>query len=573
VAIELNNSLTRAILHALPTALIALDETDTIVLANNAATKLLHTSRDRLEGGTLSRFIGRVEIGSTTREITFHSSENPINLLAAAKDVIVDDTLVRVILLKSPTSHENDKLLEHISGLAHYNADPFEYVCATLIDLGITKEACIRSTTSTKCDILFSSTTSTDIFSSRPAISRTISQDEITHLELVVTLDEHRGLTQYDLAIIDTFISLLHLRVDTQESATDATGSETALALALKAGDMGMCFFDIQSGDCYLSDGLANWCGINVDNFSGRTDAWLDTFREDDRKRMASLFSEIESHKKFKTIVHIHTLEQDIRLELFGRPLTESASHEWVVIARPYSDSQEVEAAWHTRIAMEEAAREETEQQLEFFESSLNQTLLPTTSDVQILNSRQDAGTWHIVRQLDARTSIYCVGAVTAPSRAQAVIGATLVATIADVLAFTTQNVDKFVDLVRDHARARDIETSIVVVRVDNTKLSTSSHAGASAFISGKPFVGEIDIDATTALSLSSHSEASPETIDVASNGRPWRILTTVIEVLSLIDFSEQHEEEEIPEDEPVVVSHEAYGNVSPLRSGSISPS
>ena len=54
---KLNSSTTRAILHALPTALLALDSTDTIILANASASRLLHTSRENLEGGPLARFV------------------------------------------------------------------------------------------------------------------------------------------------------------------------------------------------------------------------------------------------------------------------------------------------------------------------------------------------------------------------------------------------------------------------------------------------------------------------------------------------------------------------------------
>ncbi|HQZ15106.1 MAG TPA: hypothetical protein PLT55_04625, partial [Acidimicrobiia bacterium] len=132
--------------------------------------------------------------------------------------------------------------------------------------------------------------------------------------------------------------------------------------------------------------------------------------------------------------------------------------------------------------------------------------------------------------------SVYCVGAVTAESRSQAIIDSTVLTTIADVLASQVQDVDKYVALIRDHARARDIETTIAAVRVVNGHISSATHGGASVFISGRSFTGSIQIAETTALSLSSHSQATTESIEVASNGRPWRIMTSVVEVVSVIN-------------------------------------
>ncbi len=581
-----NNSVMRAILHALPTAVLALDSTDTILLANAAASRLLATPRDHLEGGSLARFVSPGStISSSAHVITFAAASGPVDVVSVAKELIVDDVVIRVVLLKPAGEKHEQALLGHISGLAQTNVEPFRYVCETLVALGITQHACVRETTSTECIVRATTSNEQDIFSQFPTVARTILKNEVSHIELVIIPDAHNGLRSDDLSIIDMFIALLHLRVDTSESASDAVGSETALALALKAGDMGMCFFDTTRGDCYLSDQLATWCGINIDTFSGTISAWLDTFQEDDRIRFSALLSELAQHKKFKTVVHIHTLEQDIRLELFGRPLHDKTTSEWVTIVRPYRDEQEVEAAWQTRIAMEESARVQAEDDLTLFEKTLIETLLPTTSDVSIIHSRQDAGTWHIVRQLDSHTCVYAVGAVTAGSRAQAVIGATLIATIADVLASQTHDINEFVELVRDHARARDIETSIAAVRVVNGDMASATHAGASVYISGKSFVGEETITATTALSLSTHSQATPETIDVASDGRPWRIMTTVVEVISLIDtspqttFDNEHESPESDEGEDIGVitgvsqkfPHGA--NVSPFRSGSIGPS
>lgn len=87
---------------------------------------------------------------------------------------------------------------------------------------------------------------------------------------------------------------------------------------------------------------------------------------------------------------------------------------------------------------MEEATRLEAENSLEEFENILRDTLLPTSSDVSIVHSRQDAETFHIVRPINETSSIYGVGAITTNSRSQAVVGAAIVATIADVLATKT---------------------------------------------------------------------------------------------------------------------------------------
>ena len=293
-------------------------------------------------------------------------------------------------------------------------------------------------------------------------------------------------------------------------------------------------------------------------------------------------------------MVNIHTLEQDLRLELFGRPLHENSSTEWVAIVRPYRDEQEVEAAWQTRIAMEEAARIDAETSLETFESGLIGTLLPTTSDVSLIHSRQDDGTWHIVRPLDSRTCVYAVGAVTARNRSQAVIDGTIAATIADVLASQALDVNEYLEMVRDHCRARDIETTLAAVRVIDGTIAAATFGGASVYISGKSFVGVETIDATTAFSLSTHSEATPETIDVAANGRPWRIMSTVLEVVSIIETPDSVFAEDLtehtPEPDSEITPHEDLGkitgsdssknvdpvqpnNVSQFRSGSISAS
>lgn len=586
----MNTLVSRAILSVIPTALIAVDSSDMIIFANASAARLLQTPRDHLEGGSIARFVDPGEtISPQTHTVTFATIAGHIEVVVAAKELLIDDQILRVVLLKPPTPQSND-LADIIIDFQKSQTDPFEYVCNALVKMSVAKYACIRSTTSTQCDILASTTDNREIFVQEPSISRSVSRDGHTHVELVIVPHPQQGLRAHDLRSIDVFIALLHLRMDTSESAWDAVGSETALALALKAGDMGMCFFDTTRGDAFLSDQLATWCSIDNETFPGTLNAWLATFREDDRTRITALFAELDRHKKFKTIVHIETLEGVQRLELTGRPLHENSSAEWVAIAREYSNEEEVQAAWQTRIAMEEAARVEAEELLENFEKTLTSTLLPTTSDVSIVHSRQDAGTWHIVRPLNAHTSVYAIGAVTATNRAQAVVDATICATMADVIATHCDDVDLFVELLCDHARARDIETTIAAVRVVDGTVSACTHAGASVFISGRPFTGTETITATTAISLSTHSVASPDTIDVAANGRPWKIMTSVVEVVSLpdetpylndnsqgISTGDTHSREELIEDDENenndIVHEPAHDNVTPFRSGSISPS
>lgn len=597
----------RAILHTLPTAVLALDSNDTVIFSNTAAQKLLQTPKENLEGGSLSRFIdSKDKLSTSISTITFSSPHGELKLNAVAKELVVDDLSLRVVLLKSQSTRDEAKLAKIVSQLSSSTSNHFDFVCQALVDLGITKNVCVRSTTSTVCEYLASSNESVDIFSTKPTVSRTISKDDFTHVEILIVPDSTNGLTEDDLNIIDMFISLLHLKVDTQENASDASGSETALALALKAGDMGMCFFDTKSQDAYLSDRLATWCGINPENFDGSIKTWLNSFEKEDASRISKLFSELEEHKKFKTVVNIHTLEQDIRLELVGRPLHENSSTEWVAIARQYRDEQEVEAAWQTRIAMEESARIEAEESLEKFEKTLTDTLLPTTSDVTIIQSRQAAGTWHIARPVDPYTYVFAVGSVTASNRTSAIVDATITTTIADVLALQTKDIETFIEQLRDHVRARDIETTIAGVRVVGANVSAATHAGASVFISGKPFSGKQTIESTTAIALSSHSQATPETVEVAANGRPWKIMTTVTEVISIIETKEtvpdtnteksspvnievqdpfsfnkeiEYELEEDSEDIGKITGHDLTeeseskpANVAHIRSGSINP-
>lgn len=601
---QLNSPVARAILHALPTAVIALDSLDNILVANNSASKLLGIPRENLEGGPLARFTTQAsEISSSTHAITFSTGVADLTLAVAAKDVVVDNDSIRVLLLRGSTTRQDNTLVKLINDFSTSSKDPYVYICQAMVDLSITKYACVKSNGDVSA-VLASTTESIEIFETSPTIERQISQDDTTNISLVLIPDGVHGLTRDDLSIVDMFIALIHMRRNSQETALDASGSETALALALKAGDMGMCFFDTSRGDCYLSDRLATWCGINTDTFSGTLTEWINTFREDDRLRISTLFAQLPEHKKFKTVVNIHTLESDARLELHGRPLHENSTHEWVAIVKPFRDEQEVEAAWHTRIAMEESSRIEAETNLEVFESTLVETLLPTSSDVSIVHSRQDAGTWHIARPFGLHSHIYAVGAVTGPSRSHAIIGATMTATIADVLSSQVQDIDTFISLVRDHARARDIETSIAAVRVEGNKITSSSLGGASVYISGRSFSGEMNVEATTAMNVSSHSEASVENIDVAANGRPWRILSTVIEHVSVIDLADEkvkedqtseshsYEYDEANEDDesydseynalntvdkksqnPTTENNQSKPtNVLPMRSGSITP-
>ena len=54
---QANEPILRAILHSLPNAVIAVDETDNILVANNGAAKLLNTKRNYLEGGSIYRYM------------------------------------------------------------------------------------------------------------------------------------------------------------------------------------------------------------------------------------------------------------------------------------------------------------------------------------------------------------------------------------------------------------------------------------------------------------------------------------------------------------------------------------
>ena len=600
---QANESILRAILHSLPNAVIALDDSDNILVANTGAARLLKTKREHLEGGSIFRFLLPNEnISSTAHSVNFNTAEGNIALQCISKEVQVDDESIKVILLRRETN-ESQSLLNSVKSFSLDDSDPYQKLCETLIIENI----------ASKCEVVFSSNQQNEVIasanngididkidSSTSTITHKISEDDNQKLSLILVPSSTHGLTKNDLELIDLFISLIHLKVRSEETSSDADGSEAALALALKSGSMGLCFFDTSTKDCYLSDRLASWCGINPEKFDGTLQSWVSTFAPQDASRVNELISKLPEQKKFKTLVNLSTLEEgEKRIEISGRPINENNRHQWVAIVKEFNDKSEVEAAWKTRIAMEEAARVEAENSLEDFENILHDTLLPTTSDVSIVSSRQDAGTFHIVRPINETSSIYGVGAITTNDRTHAVVGAAIVATIADVLATKTTNIEEYVNLIRDHARARDIETTMAAVLVSNSTINAASVGGASVYISGKAFNGTQEISATTAISISSHSEASPDSVEVAANGRPWKIMTSVIEVLGHIDTDAQIKssaknneyndddfygeykgpsiaakaESKDEKDEIVSLEENAGDNVSTFRGGSISPS
>jgi hypothetical protein len=595
-----NESILRAILHSLPNAVLALDESDNILLANNGAVKLLKTKRDHLEGGSIYRYLLPNEnFASNPSSINFNTTNGNISLSCISKEILVEDDSIRVILLKKQTN-ASSSLLQSLKDFSNDKSDPYQKLCNILIEEKIASLCQVITISKNNKEVVATSQSDVnekDILFSTPTIDMTISEEENLKIQLNIIPSTNHGLNKDDLELIDLFISLIHLKVHSEETSSDASGSEAALALALKSGSMGLCFFDTQTRDCYLSEKLALWCGINQDTFDGKLNTWINTFSELDSARVSELFSKLSEQKRFKTIVNLSTLEEnEKRLEISGRPINEKDTHQWVAIVKEYRDENEVEAAWQTRIAMEESTRIEAEHSLEEFENILHDTLLPTSSDVSIVHSRQDAGTFHIVRPINEKSSIYGVGAITTNSRSQAVVGAAIVATIADVLASKTDNVQEYVKLVRDHARARDIETTMAGVLVSNNTIHAASIGGASVYISGKPFSGTLKISDNTAITISSHSEASPDSVEVAANGRPWKILTSVVEVLSHIDTTRENSNVISLDDEyfgayksPLTISQAVPNddsneedektaatkdeNVRTFRSGSISPS
>lgn len=600
---QANESILRAILHSLPNAVIALDDSENILVANTGAARLLKTKREYLEGGSIYRFmLPNENISSTAHTVNFNTSDGNIALACISKEVQVDDESIKVILLRKDVS-ETKTLLNSVKSFSINDEDPYQKLCETLIEENIASKCEVIFSANGQKEIVASANNNVDtdaIDSSTPTINQTISEDDNQKIHLILVPSSTHGLTKNDLELIDLFIALIHLKVRTEETSSDADGSEAALALALKSGSMGLCFFDTSTRDCYLSDRLASWCGISPEKFDGTLNSWIATFAPQDAARVNELISQLTEQKKFKTLVNLSTLEEgEKRIEISGRPINDSNRHQWVAIVKEFNDKSEVEAAWKTRIAMEEAARIEAENSLEDFENILHDTLLPTTSDVSIVSSRQDAGTFHIVRPINETSSLYGVGAITTNDRTHAVVGAAIVATIADVLATKTTDIEEYVNLIRDHARARDIETTMAAVLVSNSTINAASVGGASVYISGKPFTGSQEISATTAISISSHSEASPDSVEVAANGRPWKIMTSVIEVLGHIDTDAQikftaqdnaysddefygeyrgpstskKEEDTAANDDVVTLEENSSDNVSTFRGGSISPS
>lgn len=90
-----------------------------------------------------------------------------------------------------------------------------------------------------------------DLLSS--TIDINISEDDNQKIQLSLIPSSNHGLNKEDLQLIDLYICLIQLKVQSQETSSDASGSEAALALALKSGSMGLCFFDTITSDCYLS--------------------------------------------------------------------------------------------------------------------------------------------------------------------------------------------------------------------------------------------------------------------------------------------------------------------------------
>ena len=596
---QANEPILRAILHSLPNAVIAVDETDNILVANNGAAKLLNTKRNYLEGGSIYRYMfPRDTISGSIQTISFSTPNGKIELSCISKELQVDESFIKVILLKKNDTGTSSNLLS-LKEFAKDQSDPYQELCKLLVSENIASQCQVVMKSNNQTQYLASSTdyteTEINLKDLTPTVEILISQNEHETIQLVLAPSSTHGLNAGDLELIDLFISIIHLKVNSEETSSDANGSEAALALALKSGAMGLCFFDTKTKDCYLSERLSQWCGIDPESFDGKISSWVRTFSPNDASRVGQLFHNLEDQNKFKTIVTIGPLnEAERRLEISARPISEKNGNQWVAIVNEYKDENEVIAAWQTRIAMEESTRIEAENSLEEFENILHDTLLPTTSDVSIMHSRQDAGTFHIVRPINETSSIYGVGAITTNSRGQAVIGAAIVATIADVLASKTTDVDEFVKLIRDHARARDIETSMSAVLVSNDTIHAASIGGASVYISGKPFNGELKISANTAISLSSHSEASPDSVEVAANGRPWKIMTSVIEVRGHIDTNinsgniislddefygayksplSNDDSETKPEPKDNESIEQNNDNVRSFKSGSISPS
>ena len=142
---QANESILRAILHSLPNAVIALDDSDNILVANTGASKLLKTKREHLEGGSIFRFLLPNEnISSTAHSVNFNTSEGNIALQCISKEVQVDDESIKVILLRRE-SNESQSLLSSVKSFSLDDSDPYQKLCETLISENI----------AAKCEVVF----------------------------------------------------------------------------------------------------------------------------------------------------------------------------------------------------------------------------------------------------------------------------------------------------------------------------------------------------------------------------------------------------------------------------------
>ena len=121
-----NESILRAILHSLPNAVIALNDSDIILVSNSGASKLLQTKRDHLEGGSIYRYLQPGEnISNTANTVIFNTSNGNISLTCISKEIQVDDESIKVILLKEPTN-ETSTLLNTVKEFSNSDLDPYQ---------------------------------------------------------------------------------------------------------------------------------------------------------------------------------------------------------------------------------------------------------------------------------------------------------------------------------------------------------------------------------------------------------------------------------------------------------------
>ena len=131
---QANESILRAILHSLPNALLALDESENILLANIGAAKLLKTKREHLEGGSIYRFLLPGEnISTSASNVEFNTSAGNILLACVSKEIQVDEDSIKVILLKKPTP-EGTSLLNSVKEFSNDQENPYQKLCDILID-------------------------------------------------------------------------------------------------------------------------------------------------------------------------------------------------------------------------------------------------------------------------------------------------------------------------------------------------------------------------------------------------------------------------------------------------------